>query len=54
MLAWDNVQIWGQTIFCDFMVSNETEQFTEDISSVQTESIYQSLRHIENLLMLSF
>ena len=31
-----NFQIWGQTISDDFMVPNDTERTTEEISSVET------------------
>ena len=54
MRAWPKFKILGQTILGDFMVSNDTEYTTEDITSVQTEWTKQSLRSIENFVKFNF
>ena len=51
---WSYFQIWGETIFGDFMLSNDTEQTNEDILSVRTGYVSKTFRFIENIVSLFF
>jgi hypothetical protein len=46
--------IWGQQISFGFMVPNDTEQTTEDISSVETGYTTKIFRFIEKFVSLDY
>ena len=48
------LQIRGENNFCDFMLSKDTEDTTEDILSVRTGYISESLRFLNNFVSLWF
>ena len=54
MPAWSKFQIWGQTFSGDFMVPNDIEQTTEEISLLRKGYTTKILRFSENFVSLDF